>query len=115
MQTGYVKQYKPIMIVLADTLYQNGMPVSHAYKNFLLHKCNLAALKGRQRMQYGVTVRRCNLRILPTNDALFSKAEDNEFDVLQETAIDPSEPVVLLHKSTENDFILCRPIIAMVG
>lgn len=89
---------------LTDSLYQNGMLISQAYKNFLLNKCNLAVLKGKQRMQYGVTVRRCNLRILPTNDALFSTVEDTQFDVLQETAIDPSEPIILLHKSTESDF-----------
>jgi len=90
--------------ILTDGLYQNGIQISQAYKNFLLNKCDLATLKGRHHMQYGVTVRRTNLRILPTNDALFSTVEDTQFDVLQETAIDPSEPIILLHKSTESDF-----------
>lgn len=90
--------------VLAETLYQNGMPVSSAYKNFLLHKCNSVSLKGMQHLQYGVTVRRCNLRLLPAQEALFAAADDTIFDALQETAIDPSEPVILLHKSVANDF-----------
>lgn len=90
--------------ILTDSLYQNGIQISQSYKNFLINKCNIAVLKGWQRMQYGVTVRRCNLRIMPTNQALFSTVENTAFDVLQETAIDPSEPILLLHKSTENDF-----------
>lgn len=90
--------------ILADTLYQNGMLISSAYKKFLLNKCNVTMLTGMQHLQYGVTVRRCNIRILPTKDALFSTIEDTEFDILQETAIDPSEPIIVLHKSTANDF-----------
>ncbi|MBP2632581.1 MAG: Dipeptidyl-peptidase 6 [Firmicutes bacterium] len=91
-------------IILAERFYHQGVLVTDKYKKSLLDKCNFTALYGMQTLKYGVTVRHSNLRGLPTNDALYSSAEDTEFDNLQETAIDPSEPVILLHQSLDNDF-----------
>jgi hypothetical protein len=90
--------------ILAENFYHQGLLVTDEFKKSLLDKCNFNVLHGIQKLKYGVTVRRANLRILPTNDALYSSAEDTEFDNLQETAIDPAEPVILLHQSLDNDF-----------
>jgi hypothetical protein len=90
--------------ILSERFYHQGLLVTDEYKKSLLAKCNFTALHGMQTLKYGVTVRRSNLRVLPTNDALYSSAEDTEFDNLQETAIDPSEPVILLHQSLDSDF-----------
>ena len=55
-------------------------------------------------MRYGVTVRRANLRNLPTGEGLFFYASDRNFDALQETALDPGEAVAILHTSTNGYF-----------
>ena len=55
-------------------------------------------------MRYGVTVRRSNLRVLPTNEGLFYYPTDNNFDALQETAVAVSEPLIILHQSANGFF-----------
>ncbi|HWR41600.1 SH3 domain-containing protein [Sporomusa sp.] len=49
---------------------------------------------------YGITVTRANIRIFHTADCITSQSDDSEFDLLQETAVDPAEPVIILHEST---------------
>jgi hypothetical protein len=41
---------------------------------------------------------------LPTGEALYYFAADNNFDALQETALDPCEPVIVLHTSENEQF-----------
>lgn len=50
-------------------------------------------------LQYGFTVRRTNLRILPTTDFVTKCPGDYEFDRLQQTAVTAAQPVLILHVS----------------
>ncbi len=90
--------------ILEEVLYKDGKKIEDAYKDDLYDQCNFLKLDEIGNIKYGISVRRCNLRALPTDDALFSSAEDVDFDALQETAIDPSEPVVILHQSKDKSF-----------
>lgn len=98
--SAYIKDY----IDLSGTLYRKSKPVSSSYKDNLRLQINSSSLPATVQVRYGVTVKRANLRNLPTGEGLFSSAEDREFDVLQETALDPGEAVVILHTSTNGYF-----------
>ena len=51
-----------------------------------------------------MTTTRAPIRNLPTGQGLFYYAADKEFDVLQETSLDPGEPVAILHQSANGYF-----------
>lgn len=85
--------------ILQDELYFNGKKASDNYKNILKEQCNLDKVEKSVRVRYGVTVRRSALRTLPTAQGVFYAPEDRDFDVFQETMLDPGEGVIVLHTS----------------
>ena len=91
-------------VVLEDDLYLNGNKVSDNYKNILRTQTNIKAIPGTVNVRYGVTTARAAIRNLPTGQGLFYYAADKEFDVLQETMLDPGEPVAILHQSANGYF-----------
>lgn len=90
--------------VLEDALYRAGRALQGAEKQALLAERNLEGIAARVPVRRGVTVRRANLRTLPTAQGLFSAPGDAVFDVLQETAVDPSEAALVLHESASGAF-----------
>lgn len=98
--TAYISNY----IDLNEALYREGKPVSDHYKNILREQINAAAVPAEIEVQYGVTVRRTNMRNLPTGEGLFFYASDNSFDALQETTLDPGEAVAILHTNANGYF-----------
>lgn len=89
--------------LLNEVLYVDGTGMTWQYKQNIRREMNVKAI-GQSPVQYGVTVRRSNLRNLPSADGWFSSAYDTNFDQLQETAVDPSEPAVILHASASGKF-----------
>lgn len=53
-------------------------------------------------VRYGVTVERGNIRLLPQN------LSGDKYDALQGTAIDPAEPVAILHESKDGKFFFVQ-------
>ena len=90
--------------VLEDDLYLNGNKVSDNYKNILRSQTNIKAIPATVTVRYAVTTTRAPIRNLPTGQGLFYYAADKEFDVLQETMLDPGEPVAILHQSANGYF-----------
>lgn len=90
--------------VLEDDLYLHGNKVSENYKNILRKQTNISAVPSSLKVRYAVTVRRCNLRNLPTGEGLFYFVNDRNFDALQEAALDPAEPLAVLHFSANGFF-----------
>ncbi len=99
-----VKSYVSAYDVLNDPLFRLGKEVSQNYKNILIKETNTDKIPAEVKVRYGVTVRRANLRVLPTNEGLFYYATDNNFDALQETAVAACEPLVILHQSANGFF-----------
>ena len=89
---------------LEDDLYLNGNKVSENYKNILRAQTNTKAIPNVVNVRYAVTITRAAIRNLPTGQGLFYYAGDKEFDVLQETTLDPGEPVAILHQSENTYF-----------
>ena len=99
-----VKSYLGEYSVLNDPLFRLGKEVSQNYKNILIREANVDKVPAEVAVRYGVTVRRSNLRALPTNEGLFYYPTDSNFDALQETAISVCEPVIILHQSANGFF-----------
>lgn len=95
---------------LEEDLYLRGNKVSDNYKNILRQLVDADSIKGDVPVRYAVVVKRSNLRNLPTGEGLFYFAADNNFDALQETALDPCDPVVVLHKSENGQFYYVQSI-----
>jgi len=90
--------------LLEDDLYLNGKKVSSRYKDIIRTQTNVANIPATVTNRYAVVVRRTNVRNLPTGQGLFYYADDNEFDSLQETVLDPGEPVIVQHVSANGWF-----------
>lgn len=81
--------------------YLNGQKVDRDYYNKLKEQMNFANVKDVNNVLYALTVKRTNIRTFPTNDVSLSEPNDWEFDLFQETAVEPAEPVIVLHISTD--------------
>lgn len=94
--------------LMNEGYYVNGSLMSDNYKQLIRQETNLNALAQYVNVRYGVVVNRSNLRALPTNDGWFQSSSDNHFDQLQETAVDPGEPVAILHQSKSGNFLFVQ-------
>lgn len=66
---------------------------------------NLAAIKDEVSLQYGFIVYFADQRFFPTSDGLNAEAGDIDFDELQNSDLDVGTPVVVLHQSTDGQWL----------
>ena len=92
----------------APALYTPDAPIDQAYYDTIRSKRNLDALAAADTISvcYGITVRRTNLRLLPTSEGFYSGMSElqRHYDALQATAIDPAEPLAILWESSDGTF-----------
>jgi len=86
-------------------LYVNGKLLTSAQLADLAAGCNLDGVEEETNVKYGVVVQRTNLRSLPTDLKAFLAPSDKAFDMWQETAVDPAEPVLVLHYNEKRNFV----------
>ena len=96
--TAYLAAYQ-----MDDELYVQGKPISAAYARELLADVQ-GVISPNNNVAYGVVVSRSNLRSFPTLDGAFGSAQEQNFDVWQETAVDPGRPAIILHYNTKDNF-----------
>ena len=96
--TAYLATYQ-----MDDDLYAQGKPISAAYARDLLADAQ-GIVSPTNKVTYGVVVSRSNLRSFPTLDGAFGSAQGHNFDVWQETAVDPGRPAIILHYNTKGNF-----------
>jgi len=65
---------------------------------------NLKAIKSSQPIQYGLVVKRTDLRTYPTHSKIFSTADDINLDRFQETALFPAQVVAIYHQSKDRQW-----------
>ena len=85
--------------------YDRGRPVKSADYDEIEQNMNIAAIRERQSLQFGFTVRRTDLRTFPTDEQSSEDDEDERFDLFQETAPSIAEPVVILHRSEDSKWL----------
>lgn len=98
------EQLKQLLLVYAfpkKTMYIQEEVVGESYYQSLQEVMNFEELKPVNTVQYGFTVKRMNLRTFPTLDRILEEPKDIEFDQFQETAVEPAQPLVVLHTSKD--------------
>ncbi len=86
----------------------SGAPVTYEDYRAAQENCSPDALSETVPVRYGVTVHRGNLRLLPGDKNYFDSAAFRHYDQLQGTALDPWEPLAVLHESRDGAFAFVR-------
>ncbi|MBL8014239.1 MAG: SH3 domain-containing protein [Candidatus Omnitrophica bacterium] len=77
----------------------SGEPVSEMFFQDVTSNLNLTSIPSVIEPQFGFILKYTAQRFLPTDDQLYERPGDVDFDYLQNNALQISEPVVILHKS----------------
>ena len=85
--------------------YAPTEPLSDEAYRATVENCAADRLPLRDPLRYGVTVRRADLRGLPTEEAWLDAPDDVHYDILQATAVDPAEPLAVWHESADGKFL----------
>lgn len=80
-------------------LYYGGYRLKKFFYEDLSQEINSRGISAVNRVRYAFTIRRTSIRSFPTPCLITAQPEDREFDLFQETAIDPAEPLIVLHES----------------
>ena len=80
-------------------LYHKGQQVEESFYDVLLQEMNLKGIKKCSKVQFAYSIRGTSIRSFPSIVFVTDDPTDNEFDLFQETALDPAEPVIILHQS----------------
>lgn len=94
-----IKEYE-----IDAALYVNGRLLSDSQIAALKADSNLSGVKAQTEVKYAVVVKRSDLRSLPTDLKAFSTPQDTTFDMWQETAVDPAEPLLVIHYNQKRNF-----------
>lgn len=88
------------------TLYdEQGREVTDQQLDQWLAALNLDGVASMQATQYGMVVRRADLRTFPTRARVFSTPEDTDIDRFQESALFPATPVAIVHTSRDGQWL----------
>jgi len=86
-------------------VYLDGRIVKGEYYYELEKQLNYAAIPKEVQVKYGFTIKRTDLRSFPTSDRIFEELQDIEYDLWQETAVEPAEPLIILHQSLDKAWL----------
>ncbi len=89
-------------------LYRDGTEIAREELEAVALNRNAAAVHEENPVHLGATWQRCELRMWPTEKPAFETPDDRHFDVFQATALDPAEPLVVLHESTDGRWLFVR-------
>ncbi|HHV34319.1 MAG TPA: hypothetical protein GXX59_01890 [Syntrophomonadaceae bacterium] len=81
-------------------LYHKGQRVGKSFYDDLLQEIDVKGVKKVTKVQFAYSIRGTSIRSFPSNMFVTDDPADNEFDLFQETALDPAEPLIILHKSS---------------
>ena len=79
----------------------DNMRVDSLFFETILRNIDLNKIPDKVNIKFGLTLRRTNLRILPTDEIVMFKKNDRSFDELQSSAIDVGQPLALLWKTRD--------------
>ena len=80
-------------------LYHHGQRVKSSFYDDLLQEMDIKKIKGVNQVQFAYSIRGTSIRSFPTELFITDDPADNDFDLFQETALGPAEPVIILHQS----------------
>ena len=95
-------------------LYHDGRLMTEKEKKELI-SCAYGRIPSVIPLRYGVTVKRTDLKSFPTGMRAYSAPTDRDFDVFQETAVDPAVPVLIYHEDATGRFLFVRAYFTAAG
>lgn len=90
--------------------YNGEQLVDSSYYVPIIENINLSGLQETNEVRYGFTVRRTDLRTLPTKDPSYTSPNDIGFDYFQETAIEAVEPILVLYESLDKKWSFIQTV-----
>ena len=85
--------------------YLNGNPTTAEYWQDLIALSNIENVPDTINVKYGFSTKRMTVRMFPTEDRVFESASDQYFDSLLYSECMPYMPVVVLHESTDGEYL----------
>ncbi|MCJ7704993.1 MAG: SH3 domain-containing protein [Desulfobacterales bacterium] len=80
---------------------KQGIPLDDSFWNALKENINQVALKEKNRLPFGLTIKRTDVRVFPTDELSISTPTHYEFDLFQHSAIAPGSLVGIYHFSRD--------------
>ncbi|MDD2717824.1 MAG: NlpC/P60 family protein [Candidatus Wallbacteria bacterium] len=88
--------------------FLNGSTVEASFYDRILKNRNISGIKEQNPVRFGITVRRTEMRMLPTPERIFNDPVDMDFDRILTTGIYPLEPVAVFHESLDGKWFLAK-------
>lgn len=88
--------------------YADGTAVSDQQWQAYRHSLNSEAVQADNPLQFGLVVKRTDLRSMPTQDRVHNQNMALDLDRFQETALFPGEAVAVLHQSRDAKWLLLQ-------
>jgi len=85
--------------------YSDGTLLTTGFYDRLEQNLNLQSIRETNSVAWGFTVRRSDLRTFPTDEAASEDDESDAFDLFQETAVNIAEPLAVLHRSSDAQWL----------
>ncbi len=86
----------------------NNQKIEPSFWRTIKEQINSEELLKSNPVRYGITVEKIRLRTFPTNQIVWEKENDLEFDTLQESDVDILTPLVVLHESEDKKWYLVQ-------
>jgi len=83
----------------------DGQKVSKDFIKRMETVMDIGAIPAEIPVRWGLTVARCDQRLLPTSEPLFRNATDKRIDRLQNNSLDFAVPLVVLHESQDRKWV----------
>lgn len=96
--------YKEFENLDLEKTYNKDRLLTRKELNEAIANCNTEKMPKFLSAKFAVTLNRTNLRALPVQEGWYESPMDINYDLLQITALDPSEPVLILRESLDKDF-----------
>jgi hypothetical protein len=95
-----------------DLFRQDGLKADEALYTAWTQNMALAVLEERSRVRYAFTVSFTDERLFPTDEPLYEKPGDVDFDQVQNSGLDPGTPVLVFHESADGRWFFVKDGIA---
>ncbi len=79
----------------------DNMRVDNLFFESIYRKIDLNKIPDKIDVKFALTLRRTNLRVLPTDEIIMSRKNDRDFDKFQDSSIDVGQPLALLWKTRD--------------
>jgi len=87
---------------------RDGYPLGEAFWNLLKENWNQDSLREITPLRFGITVKRTDIRVFPTQEASLISPNHYGFDRFQHSSISPGALVGIFHKSKDNQWVYAQ-------